>query len=254
MGCRICGAAKTVKSHIIPRALMFDIRGDEPYLHTVTQDQMGTKFSQSGPIDDQILCLLHEQQTEDADRYGIEFCRRVIAEVPQNGERALVQNSNPDLLVRFACLIVWRHCISKHGPGICALGPYGQQLQTAIFDDVSRLPILYLARNHLRMDNQTESTIALAPFPVRLADVRCWLFSVSGVQFYLKLDKRSLPGDGESFAANGADPVTLLQLGPTLAHNVPILQSMMANMVLRRKPGSPRSKPVSPPQIPAYHS
>ena len=238
VGCRICGATKTVNSHIIPSALMLDLRGEDHYLHEVSQDQKGTKFLQSGPIDDQILCFAHEQQTQAADRYGIEFCRRVIAKVPQNGVRAHVPNRNPDLLVRFACLMVWRHCISKYGRGIGALGPYGEQLRAAVFDNVGELPMLFLARNHVRLDSQNEATIAIAPFPVRLAEVRCWLFSVSGVQFYLKLDKRTLPGESGGFVANGADPVTLLQLDPMLTQNVPILQSLMTNMVALRKPAS----------------
>ena len=214
---------------------MKDLSGKDPHLHEVTENRNGTKFLQSGPFDDQILCLAHEQQTQAADRYGIEFCRRVIAEVPQNGARAQVKNSNPDLLVRFACLNIWRYCVSKYGPGIEKLGPYGKQLQAAVFDEIHDLPLLFLSRNHLKMDSETESTMAIAPFPVRLGDVRCWLFSVSGVQFYLKLDKRPLPGENEGFAANGADPVTLLQLDSMLTQNVPILRRMLANMVARRK-------------------
>ena len=217
---------------------MADFRGKAPYLHMVCDDQKGTEFLQSGIIDDQILCLRHEKQTQSADKYGIEFCRRVIAEIPQNGVRAQLSNPNPNLLVRFACLMTWRHCISRHGPGIRALGPYGEKLRAAIFDDSRWFPMMFLARNHLKMDSNTEATLAIAPFPIRLADVRCWLFSISGVLFYLKLDQRSLPGEREGFAANGADPVTLLQLDSMLTQNVPILQSLMTNMLARREPAS----------------
>ena len=233
-GCHICGAKPTVESHIIPKALMHDLRSGDPFLHEVTQDRIGTRFLQSGPVDNQILCLAHEQQTQVPDRYGIEFCRRVITEVPQNGQRAMVSNPKPELLVRFACLSVWRHCVSKYGQGIGALGPYGEQLRAVVFDNSSETPILYLARNHMRVNGTTESTIAIPPFQVRLAAVRCWLFSFSGVQFYLKLDQRALPGEHEGFAANGADPVTLLQLDPMLAQDIPIMQSLMVNMLARR--------------------
>ena len=234
VGCRICGATPTVRSHIIPSALMGDLRGESPYLHEVTDSMKGTKFLQSGPIDNSILCLRHEQQTQSADKYGIEFCRRVFDQVSQNGVRAQVSNPDPNLLVRFACLTVWRFCISKHGRGNGALGPYGELLRTAIFDSSGELPMMFLARNHLRLDHQNESTVAIAPFPIRLVGIRFWLFCVSGVQFYLKLDKRPLPGDWERFAANGADPATLLQLDPMLTRDVPILQEMMTNMVAHR--------------------
>lgn len=214
---------------------MVDLRGDDPHLHEVTKDRKGTRFLQTGPIDDQILCQSHEQQTQTADRYGIEFCRRVIAEVPQDGATAQISNPDPDMLVRFACLMIWRYCISKYGRGIGSLGPYRNQLQAAVFNDARDLPVMLLARNHLRLDGKIESQLAIAPFPVRLAKVRCWLFSVSGVQFFLKLDKRSLPGESEGFAANGANPVTLLQADPMLTQNVPILRDLMTNMTARRK-------------------
>lgn len=234
LGCRVCGAIKTVKSHVIPRALMADLRGDDSYIHEIAQDRKGTRFLQSGPIDDSILCASHEHATQAADRYGIEFCRRVIAEVPQDGVRAQVPNPDPGLLVRFACLNIWRHCISKYGPGIGALGPFGRQLEAAIFCNAGELPLLLLARNHLRINHETESTIAIAPFPVRLGEIRFWLFSFSGVQFYLKLDKRRSPGNSEELAANDADPATILQLDPMLVKNVPLLETLMANMVARR--------------------
>lgn len=233
--CRVCGDPNTVKSHVIPRALMLDLRGQDSYLHEVTDDRKRTRFLQSGPIDDQIFCLRHEGLTQRADRYGIDFCRRAHELVPQNGLRGTVPNPDPDLLVEFACLMVYRFCISKYGTGVGALGPYGSKLQEIVFADTLVYPMLFLARNHLRVDGQTEATIAIAPFPVRLGGIRCWLFCVSGVQFFLKLDQRPLPGERDGFAANKANPVMLLQLDPMLTRDVPILQQLMSNMAARRQ-------------------
>lgn len=212
---------------------MHDLRGEAPYLHEVADDRKGTRFLQSGPIDDEILCQTHEAMTQGADRYGIEFCRRVAAEVPQNGRRSQVRNPQPDQLVRFACLNVWRFCASKYGRGLGVLGPYGRILQDVTFNKSLEFPDLILARNHLRVDASVEATMAIAPFPVRLAELRFWLFVLSGVQFFLKLDKRILRGANDGFLANFADPVTLVQLDPTLVHDVPILKTLMGNMVGR---------------------
>jgi hypothetical protein len=231
----ICGEPKTVKSHILPRALMSDLRGpDDGYLHEIAQSRKGTKFLQSGPFYKGILCLDHERMTQAADKYAIEFCRRVFATVPQGGQRAMVPNPNPGLLVRFACQTVWRMAVSEFGRGEESLGRYAEQLRDVVFSGSDALPLLFLARNHLTVGGRAEATLAIAPFPVRLGDVRCWLFSVSGVQFYLKLDRRSLPGERDGFAANESDPVALLKLDSREAHETPILHELMRNATARR--------------------
>lgn len=227
-GCLVCGEAKTVKSHILPRSLMHDLRGNGgQYVHEIAHGRVGTKYLQSGPIDKGILCLAHEQLTQEADKYGAEFCRRILATVPQGGPRAQVPNPQPDLLVKFACQTVWRMAVSKHGLGEQTLGPYAPQLREMIFAGSGWQPLVFLARNHLTVERREEAKLAIAPFPVRLGSVRCWLFSVSGVQFYVKLDQRLLPGESDGFAANGADPVTLMQLDRMEAHQAPILKELM---------------------------
>ena len=209
---------------------MHDLKGqDDQSVHEISEGRTGTRFLQSGPIGKGILCLAHEQMTQEPDKYGAEFCRRVLSTVPQGGVRALVSNPKPDLLVKFACQTIWRMAVSKHGRGEEALGPYAANLREVVFAGSNRHPLLFLARNHLTVEHRSEATLAIAPFPIRLGSVRCWLFSISGVQFYLKLDQRQLPGERDGFAANGADPVMLIQLDQREAHETPILQGIMRN-------------------------
>lgn len=210
---------------------MLDLKGGDPYLHQVIDDQKGTRYQQSGPIDNSILCAKHESATQVPDKYAVEFCRGVANSIPQFGYDGYVENPKPDLLTRFACLTVWRFCVSRVGRGKSSLGPYGSDLEKIALGDLNDHPILLLCRNHLRAAHSTEATMAIAPFPTRLGDVRVWLFVVSGVQFYLKLDRRPYPANGDQFAANNSNPVRLFELPAVLAHEAPILKGLLSNMI-----------------------
>ena len=229
--CVVCGSTPTVRSHLFPSALMLDLRGKDPYLHQVVDDQMGTRYQQSGPIDTSILCAKHEAATQLPDKYAIEFCRAVARLVPQVGFDGYIENPKPELLTRFACLTVWRFCVSQVGRGKSSLGNYGPLLESIALGEGEEHPTLLLCRNHLRATTSTEATMAIAPFPTRLEGVRVWLFVVSGVQFYLKLDRRMYPANGEQFAANKSNPVRLFELPPVLAHEAPILKGLLSNML-----------------------
>ncbi len=229
--CVVCGSTPTVRSHLFPRKLMLDLKGPDPFIHQVVDDQMGTRYQQSGPIDNSILCAKHEAATQLPDKYAIEFCRSVARSVPQVGFDGYVRNPKPELLTRFACLTVWRFCVSQVGRGKAALGPYAPVLEKIALGEVDNHPVLLLCRNHLRATNTTEATMAIAPFPTRLDGVRVWLFVISGVQFYLKLDRKPYPANGEQFAANKSDPVRLFELPAILAHEAPILKGLLSNMI-----------------------
>lgn len=75
--CVICGAGPTVKSHLFPRALMFDIRGDQKEVVQGSRHRNGIKNYQSGEWDDSFLCKAHEDLIGGGDDYAISFCRSV---------------------------------------------------------------------------------------------------------------------------------------------------------------------------------
>jgi hypothetical protein len=231
MGCLVCGATPTVKSHIFPRALMLDLKGDGPHLHQGEENRQGTKYLQNGLWDSNILCCQHEQKTAAADEYGIEFCRNVKSQIPQSIAANWVNNSKPDLLVQFAYQNIWRFCASSKGRGLKALGPYAKKLQNHIFgNETSDFPIL-LARNHLKTIDNNESTIAIPPFPNKLGRWRFWMFSISGVQFYIKLDNQPFPESYKNFIVNNRQSVLLHKLDTMTDFNVPILQPLILNMI-----------------------
>ena len=213
---------------------MLDVRGTDSYLHQIEIDRDGTTFLQNGLWDSNILCATHEECTQNADKFAVEFCRNVVAEIPQVSGTPQTMRAKPDLLEKFAYQTIWRFCASQKGRGLGVLGPYGRAIEGHVFGNRRiSLPIL-IARNHLKMPNGTESSLVVAPFPTRLAHWRCWLFSVGGVQFYVKLDKRPFPIDWRTYEANATDPVRLFQLDAMKAFDVPILQPLMKRMTNRR--------------------
>jgi hypothetical protein len=231
MGCLVCGESRTVKSHIFPRALMHDLRGGESYVHEVHDDRNGTRYQQSGPLDDTILCSAHERKTQRADDFGVDFCRAVKRSIPQAGGVKWVDNPNPELLVRFACQTIWRFSASRFGRGLSALGPYEAIIREIVFQDSSDFLPLLIARNHLRMPDGNESTLVIAPFPIRLGHWRCWNFTIGGIHFYTKFDRRPFPTDWNCYLVTRSNPLSLFQLDGTVVSDVPILQPLLKRMV-----------------------
>nr|WP_295661037.1 hypothetical protein [Polymorphobacter sp.] len=212
---------------------MKDVRGDDSYLHEIRESLDGTRFLQNGPWDRDLLCSIHEGGTQEADGYGIEFCRSVVAEIRQDDASRLIENAKPRVLAKFAYQVVWRFCASHFGRGASALGPYGKMLESSLFaSQWVELPIL-ISRNHLRMPNGAESTLVIAPFPTRIGHWRFWLFAVGGVHFFIKFDKRPLPDNIGHCLAGQADPLTLFRLSDMDVTRVPILQPLMQRMVAR---------------------
>lgn len=233
MGCLVCGSSATVKSHIFPRSLMLDVRGNDPHLHQIQLDREGSKFLQNGPWDDDILCAEHEELTQAADDYAAKFCREAVAKVSQSSGRGTIPNPKPDLLAKFAYQTVWRFSGSRLGRGVNTLGPFSDIMRDCSFGSrTPELPVL-LARNHLTMPDGSESSLVVAPFPSRLGQWRCWLFSVGGVQFYTKCDRRPFPNGWQDYFANRNNPAVILKLEKMQAHLVPILQPVMRQMAKR---------------------
>lgn len=105
----VCGESRTVKAHILPRALFHDMKRGDPILGQ-RRDGPGRLTVQSGDWDDRILCGQHEAALGEAGRYAIRFCREYAAAAASAPNAAFrgISLSRPDLLVTFACACVWR--------------------------------------------------------------------------------------------------------------------------------------------------
>lgn len=76
MPCIICGTEKTVRSHILPKAVARDLR--RGHAHTIVGSSRydGVKKLPGGAFSDHLLCKKHEAVTSKFDTYAVGFLRR----------------------------------------------------------------------------------------------------------------------------------------------------------------------------------
>lgn len=191
--CLVCGSTDMAKSHLMPRALIHDIRAEAKHAIVVTRDRGSARQSQSGEWRDDILCKAHEAALSTADDYGIRFCRRIVPSAPVIDDIARrVVNKHPDRLIRFVHAVVWRYSAANRQAGRpLRLGPYFDRIQAHLFANGPALEGFV-----------TEPNIALEGRLIRLATdpAHGWLdgrrfmaFYVGGLQFALKVDNRPMP-------------------------------------------------------------
>lgn len=244
MPCLICGSAETVRSHILPRALMHDIRAGEKHAVAGWRNRDGLVFTQSGFWDGEILCAAHEGALHDADTYAVEFCRTFdeVAQPTPQGNGFMLPNPRPEILPRFAMSVVWRYCVSHFGLAQGAkLGPWEHTLRSLIFDGRTTVtaPDLMVIRQLAQIDGRT-IPFATQPHSARHNGITYWQFQVAGLLFRLKLDRRP-DGMPAMLLAAGSDPLVVCDMGPQDVRHVKGYQRVFERMAAGRKPQNRRS-------------
>jgi hypothetical protein len=186
MPCVICGHQKTVRSHLIPRALAFEIRGQETNLTILERGADRPKALPAGLFDKNLLCADHEQTTGELDRYGVEFVRRVQAgRSTSNGQAFTVANPDPSKLARFAHSIVWRAVASPIGNTESqALGARIGEFRDSIFLEKHASTVLFCASVRFEHEGRVLRT-AMMPIRSREQGRWIWKFELSGCFFTL---------------------------------------------------------------------
>ena len=137
--CVVCGSVPTIKSHLIPRAVVGELRGDEPYVHVTEVDVPGSVYSQSGDSFYGLLCSEHERALSRFDDYGVRIVRKIEKLMSQMGEDQKgieLQNSSPSLFKGFVLACIWRAVWSLHGKKFgLSLGPYEKRIRRFLFED-----------------------------------------------------------------------------------------------------------------------
>ena len=241
MPCLVCGTQKPVKSHLIPRALVHDIKGEHTSVFEGSAHRTGYKMSQSGPLDDSILCGVHERSLSESDRYGVDFCRSFddVAVKGYQGRGFDVPNRKPGLLYQFVCSTVWRTAVSnKTLPADVGLGHYEPILQADSFANSREGPELSFLvwRSQLTSSNHAVSNLIAVPHKIRIDGVRFFRFLVSGLTFDLKVDRRPDFPALDLFKANGKDPIIVVCSPPLELALHPGLANIFNNM------GPPKGK------------
>ena len=119
-------------------------------------------------------------------------------------------NSRPELLIRFAHAVVWRHAAALLGRGRRHwLGPYFDRIGAALFDGGSMLRVAVLEPGNTSGGERT--LIGVHPCPVRMGDLRLTRFEIGGLAFLLKTDQRPWPHPFGLFDAE-RDPLRVLAM------------------------------------------
>lgn len=231
--CKVCGERPTVRSHLFPRALLLDIRGDEKHLLEGSRHSNGIVFRQNGPWDDTILCEAHERLLNRADTYAVNFHRRFadLAKPSRHKGALEVANPSPTLLAQFAYSIVWRTVVSASGKkSKLSLGPYEPVLRNAVFNDGAYELNFFVSKMNLRSGDGKPAPMCIAPYPQNVAGLRVWHFLCGELAFYLKTDKRPLPPGWNLIVANDRNPILVSELDPLDLRNVKLISGIVARM------------------------
>lgn len=228
--CVVCGNGPTVKSHLLPAALMHDQRRDAKELIGIQAGARHHVGLQSGHWD-RILCRTHEEATAKADRHAVAFHRefRDRAALIANGLAWEVTDVDRELLAIFAYGCIWRTVIA--GGAVASLGPYRDHLAAILFKGATeRFPILLQRVNHIGADGR-ETSISILPHRMRMGQASTWSFSVAGIRWHVKMDQREWPDPLPEVA--GADNLLVLNRDPMFIGTDPDLRQL-------RRPRGPR--------------
>lgn len=211
---------------------MLDMKADSPQLVGGDRHRDGVKLQQNGEWDDALLCANHEGSIGIGDDYGVRFCRYFRTKgIQRPNDRALdVPNVRPDLLMHFAYGVIWRHVASASGrANRLDLGPFGDEMLDAM---QARGPYdleLIVGCNPLTARGRRVD-IAIAPYRERMEGWNVWHFAISGLDFYLKTDRRPFPESWRPYLANSNNPIVVGQIDERGFHQVPKLFPILRRM------------------------
>lgn len=237
MGCAICGADATVKSHIIPKAFAHDVRDGASHVVAGSTVAKVARTSQGGFFSDTLLCSHHENLTAATDKYAVEFVRRVNEAWKDRSKRDALKipNPQPELLRSFALLTIWREVHGAPGTRL-SLGPYEDVVRRHVFDaTVAPEWAIIVQRTNFVIEKQGAADFNLHPYRVRFAGLSGWMFTVAGVCFFVVMDRRGLPTMFEDWRADRHDLAVVTVSEPLPFTEVGALRGILASLAARSR-------------------
>lgn len=238
--CLICNGAPTVKSHLTPRALFHDMRGNSPQLVAGSTRHVAIYWPQSGYWDSGILCGQHESALHYYDDYAVDFIREFETKSIKRRDRLwMVPNTECDRLVGFALAVLWRYSASttEHAKNV-DIGRHEPAVRDALFANKSTAQFgLWI---HRYVSEPTELIdIYMAPFGGNSSSR--WRFAVGGLLFEISMPNERLSSKERELRLNGLTTAKgtyrRLQQSPEWQGVVDIGANMaIAESKLRRKP------------------
>lgn len=234
--CMICGGGPTVKSHLFPRALTLDIRGDAASVVEGSRFQDGYSLRQNGIWDDELLCEEHEKKSGLGEKYSIELIRSLPTKAVRQFENAwALPNPRPELLAHFVHATVWKFAVSRYGrANDLSLGRYEKELRSRVFEGADP-DLQFLVGRHKFVLSEKRVPIGIPPHRRKLGDLGIWLFVIGGLQFHLKTDKRPFPTSWQPYLGNGNDPLILTDGFELDILELPMLRPIIQRMLARKR-------------------
>lgn len=165
--CVICGATPTVSSHIIPRAIVHDIRGADPYVHETEAKRRGSKFTQSGEAYYGLLCAEHEDGLKRFDDYGVRMVRslnKLFQGMREGQKGSAAKNPKPDAFKGFTLACIWRAVKSYHGRKFnLSLGKYEEPIRLHLFEGEPISAPIFASRSRLVLPDSADRTPLVMP-------------------------------------------------------------------------------------------
>jgi hypothetical protein len=210
--CRGCGGTGTVRAHLIPRSFVHDLKGAQKHIYVGWAERKGRKVSQSGLIDEDILCGKCDGHLGQYDAFAIEFCRNFDAEMQTPAPNIFrISPADTEKAVKFFASVVWRYSISTL--------PEAAEVNLGSFEDTFKdillghapcapEPATVLFRYRSRVIKEDE--ICLPPFksPFIGGKLEAYSIALGGFRALVKVDATLLPPELTPLTINGKSEIT----------------------------------------------
>jgi len=192
--CLNCGKAPTIKAHLIPRVFCREVQKGKSHAANVLANGSFV-VSQSGMWDAKILCGTCDKHIGCLEEYA----HKVFSAVRTNGSHEIgsskiIDNANPEKLLRFAAALLYKYSITTPEKGQIDLGPYQQVCREMAFTECAIPPeVDGFALRLVRKSGDSGVFAYRAPTPDDSHGVGMFRFMVGGMLIFVKLDEKPLP-------------------------------------------------------------
>ena len=193
MPCLICGASKTIRAHLIPRAFATEVASTHGEKHALIHAaSKNYETSATGRYDPDILCASCDWLLGKHEGYVFNLLKQVRAEKTTAGSYIGVNPLEGDTVVKFAAGLCWKYSVTQRSFGRIDIGPYSPILADVAFERSSIPPSIDVLATQLQ-SGSAESYFYRTPMPDRTEGVNVVRFSVGSFVFFLKIDRRPNP-------------------------------------------------------------
>jgi hypothetical protein len=215
-----------------------DLKGTAKHIYVGQAKRDGRRISQSGLIDDGILCGPCDGILGEYDKFGVEFCRTFATRRAQPAPAIFrISPADTEKVVKFFASLIYRYSLSSlQEAARVNLGSFEDTFRDILFRAAScasePATVLFRYRAWVIKEDQ----ICLPPFKSPFVDGKLDAYSISlgGFRALVKVDSRPVPAKWLPIAINGKGEITGGYLDFETTHEFKALRSMAERM--GRKP------------------